>query len=98
MTILYRSPTLIVDAHEWHVVVRNLAGRTYTTYFWRPVSTRRIAWSNAVNWKGPKPKGLWKFFAPYRNHIRTAMNSERARHEAAERLPAVRTGAMLRNL
>lgn len=34
---------------------------------------------------------------PFRNHIRTAMESEQARTRAARRLPAVQTGAMLRN-
>lgn len=97
MTTLYRSPDIIIDAHEWHITVRNLGGRVYTTYFWRPVSIRRIAWSNVIAWQGPKPKGLWKFFKPFRNHIRTAMESEQARTRAARRLPVVQTSAMLRN-
>lgn len=82
MTILYRTPNVIVDRHEWHAVVFLRAGRTLLTYKWRPLSLRAERWRDVTDWSGPKPKGLGERFWRFRTHIREAMDSERVRRDA----------------
>lgn len=86
MTTLYRTPNIIIDAHEWHATVRLRDGRISLAYRWRPLSARTYQWSNMGTWKGPRPKGLGDTFQVFRRHIRRAMASESARREAIARL------------
>lgn len=97
MTILYRSPTIIIDAHEWHLVVRKLKGRVSMTYRWRPLSARNFMWSTMASWKGPKPKDFRLRFQAHYTWAQFAMDTERRRLEGAAKLPRVPTGRMLRN-
>jgi hypothetical protein len=87
LTVLYRSPTIIIDSHEWHVSVE-LRGRgakpaPHVHYKFRPVSLRAYRWQPIAEWVGPKPKGmcnrLWKF----RGHVALAMQSDVSRRRAA---------------
>jgi hypothetical protein len=98
MTTLYRTPNIIIDAHEWHATVRYKAGRTLLQYRWRPLSGQQYQWLPITSWVGPKPKGLSKRFAKYRRHIDLAMSSESRRREAAALVRALPTGTMLRNV
>lgn len=96
MTTLYRTPNLIIDAHEWHAVVRHKHGRTLLQYRWRPLSARPYAWSCMTTWQGPKPKHLARQFQVFRCHIRRAMVSESERREAVQALRGP-SGALLLN-
>lgn len=65
MPILYRSPNVTIDSHDWHVTVEKnpRSGRVITVYRWRPTrSDRPIAWRPISSWQGRKPKGLWWYF------------------------------------
>lgn len=95
MTTLYRSPDVVIDAHQWHVVVRKIHGRVVTTYRWRTLSGG--CWHLISNWVGPRPKGLCNRMWRYRCHIREALESEEKRKFAAAAQRGVKTGAMLRN-
>lgn len=101
MTTLYRSPTVIIDAHEWHVVVLlGKSGRVSQHYRWRPVAIRASCWSNITSWKGPKPKGLFRRLSRFRIHVQFAMGTEVRRKAAAATLgqKPIRTAAMIENM
>ncbi|XUM19791.1 hypothetical protein ACRAVF_19180 [Bradyrhizobium oligotrophicum S58] len=95
MSILYRSPNLIVDAHEWHVVVRKKDGHIFRRYMFRPLTS--TAWKPITNWQGPRPKQLNNRLARFLRHAEFAMGSEKARAQAVAKLPRVPTGAMQLN-
>lgn len=100
MTTIYRTPNLIIDAHEWHAAVMLNGGRISLAYRWRPLSLRLYHWSNMAKWNGPRPKNFCNRFWPYRLHIRAAMRSEVERRRAIEALAERRgpaTGAMTNN-
>lgn len=91
MTTFYRTPDIIVDAHEWHVIVWRFNGRVTREYRWRPVSLQTHEWLPVRDWKGPKPFELWRYFAKYQPHIKEAMLCDERRREAAAALAARRT-------
>lgn len=97
MTTLYRTPNVIMDAHEWHAAVQLRAGRTSLVYRWRPLTTRAVPWSSITQWQGRKPKRMCNRFWPYRLHIRAAMASEAARLAAVRDLKGPATAAVERN-
>jgi len=86
MTILYRSPTVILDAHEWHVAVEKQAGRVTAIYRWRPLSLKEVAWRPLSMWKGARPKGLGNRFWRYRCHMREAIEAETMRQWACRKV------------
>jgi hypothetical protein len=98
MTTLYRSPSLIIDAHEWHVAVYLKDGHTFTRFRWRPLSIRNYHWSNIKTWKGPRPKDLGDKFWRFRLHVRLAMESEARRREAAGVVAKLPTAAVVANV
>lgn len=69
MTIIYRSPDIAIDAHVWHVVVNQSirSGRLSTCYRFR--QSHKEAWRPLTSWPGRLPKGLRRFFQPYRKSI-----------------------------
>lgn len=80
MTLLYRSPNLRIDDHEWHVTVDQSGDRRSVNYRFRRVGAR-IKWQNITKWEGRPPKSLREFFEPYQKSIRVAMGtSQHARH------------------
>lgn len=83
MTLLYRSPNLRIDDHEWHVTVDQSGARRSINYRFRRVGAR-VKWSHIAKWQGRKPKGLSEFFEPYQKSIRVAMgttqHARQARH------------------
>ena len=96
MTLLYRSPHVIIDAHEWHaIVMRRPSGKSTLVHRWRPLAGG--PWQPAALWVGEMPKGFNAHLWPYRNSIRAATQSEALRAEALRGLPKVPTGAMVRN-
>lgn len=97
VTVLYRTPDIVVDAHEWHVIVWRQRGHVSVAYRWRPVAIKTHAWQSILTWKGPKPLRLWKFFAPYKRHIEYAKGCDARRREAAMKLRGPATAAMVRN-
>lgn len=98
MTTLYRSPNVILDAHEWHVAVTKTKGRTNTTHYWRPLAGKPTKWRPISAWQGARPKGLGARFWRYRAHIREALEGREERARELARLPrGPATGAMLRN-
>lgn len=78
MTTLYRSPTIVIADHEWHLCVEKLGGRIYRRYKFRPVSTRALAWRSADKWPG-RPFKLWRDFGRYIPHAKAAEKYERSR-------------------
>lgn len=97
MTTLYRTPNLVIDAHEWHAAVLLNSGRVSLAYRWRPLSYKAYQWSSLGQWQGPKPKDFCNRFWMFRGHIRKAMLSESLRREAVARLKGPPTGATVRN-
>lgn len=84
VTLLYRSPNVVIDKHEWHVTV-NLNGTKRTTnYRFRPAGLNAM-WQHISKWSGRPPKEMWRFFAPYRPSVQVAMGEKKharqARHE-----------------
>lgn len=85
MTLLYRSPNLIIDSHEWHITVDLRKGKRTTNYRFRPVGAN-VMWQHISKWPQPRPpKELWRFFAPYRPSVQVAMgekqHARQVRHE-----------------
>lgn len=97
MTTLYRSPNVVIEAHEWHVIVKKKDSRVYRRFYFRPLTTRAVSWQPVALWVGPKPKQLGKHLARFRRHADEAMVSEKVRVEAVAALRKVPSGAMLRN-
>ena len=83
MGILYRSPNVLIDSHEWHITVRlEDNGHVTTGYRFRPagVAGRNVMWQAVTAWPDRLPKGLNAFFAPYKRSVQVAIAS-------AERIP-----------
>lgn len=98
MTTLYRSPDVLIDAFEWHLLVYKRKGRINTAHRWRPLSNKPVKWRPMSAWQGTRPKGLGNRFWRYRCHVREALAVVEMRQEALGRLERVRpSGAMLRN-
>jgi hypothetical protein len=102
MTTFYRTPDILIDAHEWHVIVESRSnGRVSAVYRWRPVAAKTHRWLSIETWAGPKPLGLWRYFAKYKPHIEFAKGSIKRRAEAVAALSCRKvppTGAMTRNV
>jgi hypothetical protein len=100
MTTYYRTPDVVVDAHEWHVVVWRKTNKKVTvSYRWRPLIGAR-KWLPISTWQGAKPKALWRYFAKYRAHIEIARECETNRRQAILQLAIRKTppsDAMVRN-
>lgn len=86
MTTLYRSPTIVIADHEWHLCVEKLGGRIYRRYKFRQMPARRGThlWRKAEQWQG-KPFKLWRDFGPYIGHAKVAEQYERDRLDLAFR-------------
>lgn len=84
MTTLYRSPTVLIGDHEWHLAVVRKAGRILRRYRWRPAANRAHPWRSIETWPTRKPK-LWLDFKPYQGHAAKAERYERERADAAFR-------------
>lgn len=102
MTTLYKTPDVIIDGFEWHILVHipsaSPGRKPITTHYWRPLSARRIRWRSISSWQGFRPKGLGDRFWRYRCHIREALEGRAVRDAALARLERARpNGAMLRN-
>ena len=86
MTLLYRSPNVVIDKHEWHVTVNQSRGKRITVYRFRPIGAN-VNWQPSTKWAGCMPKGMRDFFAPYRSSIQVAMGEKKharqVRHEQA---------------
>ncbi len=84
--LLYRSPNVIVDAHEWHVAAKLHRGNRITIgYYWRPLVHVRGDWKSLSQWEGPRPKNFARQFQRYRPHAIVARDSEKRRQEAVRR-------------
>lgn len=86
MTLLYRSPNVLIDKHEWHVVVRlsDRRGVVVTEYKWRSLDAPFGYWHSRTDWPLPRlPKRMSNFFQPYRKSMRAAV-------ESASRAPVLR--------
>lgn len=99
---LYRSPNLVIDAHEWHVwVIRSTgrygAGSVIMQYRWRPLSAKAFQWLPITAWQGPKPKRLGHKFSKFRLHVALARDSARIRAEALGKRRAS-TAAVVANM
>lgn len=75
--LLYRSPNVAIDRHEWHArVVCDRKGHTILRFYWRPYAAPLSAgWRPMLHWTGPKPKGFRRFFARYELSIADARKS-----------------------
>lgn len=92
MTTFYRTPNIIVDAHEWHVIVWSInRSKPTIVYRWRPVSEKTRQWYTVDKWVGPRPFELWRYFAKYRSHIKEALLCEDRRRQTAAAIAARRT-------
>ena len=77
MTLLYRSPNVVIDRFEWHATVEVHFGRIRRKMLWRPLSTKPGMWQPIREWQGRKP--LWKefnrAFGPFKLHMTRAERS-----------------------
>lgn len=101
-TLLYRSPNVVIDVHEWHAAVIVATGpysrgHAILQYRWRPLSARPGMWRSLQKWQGPRPKRMTHFFDKYRLHIRYAQQSEAARVAALASMRGPLSGATLAN-
>lgn len=84
MTLLYRSPNVTIDGHEWHVTVNQSSSKRIVTYRFRQIGAN-VKWQPIAKWVGRPPKGLTEFFLPYRKSVRVAMgeiqHARQVRHE-----------------
>jgi len=91
MTLLYRSPNVLIDKHEWHVTVMQRGSRPTVIYRFRPIG-QRVKWRHITEWVGPVPKGMSNFFQPYRKSVRVAMgtvqHARQAKHLVSLRIAA----------
>jgi hypothetical protein len=71
MPTLYRSPTLVIGEHEWHLRVETDHGRPFIAYRFRPAD-KPAPWQSAQRFPGRMPKGMWKLFQAYIPHARIA--------------------------
>ena len=73
MTLLYRSPNIVIDDHEWHITVRQ-ATRTkrVVTYRFRKIGAK-VNWQPITKWSGRPPKGMSLLFGPYRKSVQVAL-------------------------
>jgi hypothetical protein len=90
VTTLYRTPNVIIDAHEWHASVETKNGRVYRRFKFRPLShyIRREMWLPITSWTGRKPKGIGKRFAAFKAHMVQAERSVAENSRAARALVA----------
>lgn len=72
MTLLYRSPNITIDKHEWHVTVNQSSSKRIVTYRFRQIGAN-VKWQPITKWIGRRPKEMGLFFAPYRKSVRVAM-------------------------
>ncbi len=88
MTLIYRSPNIIVEKFEWYAAVRRHNGHVGRYYYFRPLAVRPDNWQSIDRWKGYKPTGreFNEMFRPFRRHIEQAMLSEKVRLETVSRL------------
>ena len=74
MTILYRSPNVLLDGVIWHVAVERRGKRVNTAFRWR--RSEREMWQPMHAWPGRKPKGIGQRFATYRKSVLAAIAFE----------------------
>jgi hypothetical protein len=71
MTILYRSPDVLVDGVLWHVTVNcSRSGRVATCFRFREKTSE--AWRPVTSWPRRLPKGFREFFRPFWRSIEIA--------------------------
>lgn len=69
MTILYRTPNIRIDEHEWHATVETRRGGPPKRHFrWR---TPGRMWQPVADFKGHPPKAavMAKRFQPFKRHM-----------------------------
>src|SRR4051812_42189150 len=73
MPLLYRSPTVVVDRHEWHITVSQepRSKRVCTIFRFRRAGVIEM-WRPITSWQGRKPKALGSFFERYQLSIADA--------------------------
>lgn len=72
MTLLYRSPNVAVDGHEWHVTVEQAnGGRPVVRHKFRPKGTR--AWRSIHQYPTRPPPCLVVLLRPFRFSINLAL-------------------------
>lgn len=79
MSTIYRSPNIIIDDDEWHLLALAKDGRLRLKYCFRPYSSRPQMWRPIVQYPGHLPKNLAERFAPYRKHADKAVRHEQRR-------------------
>ena len=85
MTILYRSPNVVIAAHEWHASVEMYHGRVARYCRFRPNSVPKRKWQDVSKWVGPKPtwREFEKAFGPFKRHM---LQAARGRVMASSRI------------
>lgn len=87
MTILYRTPNLILADHEWHAAVEMHHGRIARYFRFRPNTSPKRKWQDVTAWPGHKPtwREFDRVFRPFKRHMLLAERSvvENGRREAA---------------
>lgn len=77
MTILYRTPNIVVDDFEFYALVEVRKGRPRRHFYLRPLSEKPVMWEPLSKFKGnrPKYKQLAKRFQPFKKHMVQAEQS-----------------------
>jgi hypothetical protein len=77
MTLLYRTPNIVIDEFEFHATVETCRGAQPRRHFrWR-MAGRREMWRRLSDFKGhpPKARVLGAKFAPFKRHMLQAERS-----------------------
>ena len=77
MTILYRTPNVVIDRFEWHAAVEMYHGRVARYFRFRPNGLPARKWSDVSKWPGRKPtwREFDKAFGPFKRHMLQAERS-----------------------
>lgn len=97
MTLLYRSPNILIDKHEWHVTVNVTdRGHVSTVYKFRTLEPGS-RWKPITEWPlSCLPLGMKENFRPYFASMRAAVRSVARRLEKRPRRYRIRDGETIR--
>jgi hypothetical protein len=92
MSILYRTPNIVIDEFEFHIAVELRAGRVRRHTRYRPLSDKDEMWRSIADFEGypPKPRIMATRFAPFKHHMVQAERSVTENRIVARELVARR--------
>lgn len=81
MSLIYRSPTVLLGDFEWHLSVSNRCGRITRQFYFRPLSAIRFQWQPMPKWRTTLHASFGDRFQTYKLHAAKAIEAETKRDE-----------------